>query len=211
MTKKKKRIIIGVLAVGCLVIAIWSVMRYQARRELLEQFNSDLAVRFDSIMAITYPLIDGYATAMKDRADSIEVMANRAKTDTERSYMDAFSVLWEKYCRTPQGSKCNAIMEEYEFFKNSSTYTMLTNSGDNRKVESEALQNLTLAGYMLKEPYFLEYDSVIHADKTAKELIVSSLQVIEPYHSNQTNIRAWRTETPNKYMHLFEKYNKKKN
>lgn len=78
MTKKKKHVLIGILAAGCLVVAIWSVVRYQERRALLEQFNSDLALRFDSIMAVTYPLIDGYATAMKDRADSIEARATCA-------------------------------------------------------------------------------------------------------------------------------------
>ena len=211
MTKKKKHVFIGILAAGCLVVAIWSVVRYQARRELLEQFNSDLALRFDSIMAVTYPLIDGYATAMKDRAESIEAMAKRSMDDKEHSYLDAFSISWEQYCRTPQGSQCNAILEEYEFFKISPVYTMLTNSGEKRKTEGEALQKLTLAGNILKEPYFLKYDSVMSATKTAQQYIAGSLQVMKPFDSRQTDIRAWRTITPQKYMHLFEKYNRKKN
>ena len=65
MTKKKKLIIISVLAVCCVGTAVWSIMRYHARRALVEQFNSDLALRFDDIMEKAYPLIDHYAAAVK--------------------------------------------------------------------------------------------------------------------------------------------------
>ena len=69
MTKKNKRVVITLLAVCCVIISVWTIMRYNARRELVEQFNSDLAQRFNDIMERTYPLIDNYAKAMVDRAD----------------------------------------------------------------------------------------------------------------------------------------------
>lgn len=209
MKMKKKNIIITLLAVCGVVIAVWLMMHYQAKRELMEQFNRDLALRFDDIMDATYPLIDSYATAMKDRADSIEVMAERAKADDNHAYLDAFSISWEQYCRNPQGSRGNAMMVEYEYFKNSSVFTMLTNSGDNRMAEGKALKKLTMAGLMLKEPYFLEYDSVKSVTKRARQHIADCLGVMEPYRSKQTNIRAWRDVTPQKYIPMFEKYNQK--
>ena len=101
MTKKNKRVVITLLAVCCVIISVWTIMRYNARRELVEQFNSDLAQRFNDIMERTYPLIDNYAKAMVDRADSIDAIANRAKANEELRYSDAFSVLWEQYLKSP--------------------------------------------------------------------------------------------------------------
>lgn len=209
ITKKTKRVIISVLAACSMVIAVWSVMCYQARRELVEQFNSDLALRFDDIIGKVYPLIDSYTAAMNGRADSIEVMAERAKADKERSYLDAFSVSWERYISTPDAKKCLGMMEEYEYLRHSHVYAMLTNSGDKRKEEADALEKLSVAGLMLKEPYFLEYDSLMSVTKTARQYIADYQKVMEPYRSQQTNIRAWRDITPQDYFKMFEKYNNK--
>ena len=209
MIRKKKFIIITVLAVCCVIIAVWSIMRYSAKHELVEQFNSDLASRFDDIMESTSPLIDNYATAMVGRADSIDAIARRAKADNDRAYSDGFSILWEQYLRTPVAGECLYIMSEYEYLKLSPVYQMLTNSGDRRQEEADALQKMSRVGVMLKEPYFLDYDSVISVSKTARQYIADCLKVMEPYRSKQTDVRAWREITPQKYFKMFEKYNQK--
>jgi len=209
MIRKKKFIIITVLAVCCVIIAVWSIMRYNAKHELVEQFNSDLASRFDDIMESTSPLIDNYATAMVGRADSIDAIARRAKADNDRAYSDGFSILWEQYLRTPVAGECLYIMSEYEYLKLSPVYQMLTNSGDRRQEEADALQKMSRVGVMLKEPYFLDYDSVISVSKTARQYIADCLKVMEPYRSKQTDVRGWRQITPQKYFKMFEKYNQK--
>lgn len=209
MTKTKKRVIITILAVCCVIIAVWSIMRYNAKHELVEQFNSDLASRFDDIMESTSPLIDNYATAMVGRADSIDAIARRAKADNDRAYSDGFSILWEQYLRTPVAGECLYIMSEYEYLKLSPVYQMLTNSGDRRQEEADALQKMSRVGVMLKEPYFLDYDSVISVSKTARQYIADCLKVMEPYRSKQTDVRGWRQITPQKYFKMFEKYNQK--
>lgn len=209
MIRKKKFIIITVLAVCCVVTAVWSIMRYNAKRELVEQFNSDLAMRFDDIMESTFPLIDNYVTAMIGRADSIDALARRAKADNDHIYSDGFSILWEQYLRTPVAGNCLYIMSEYEYLKLSPVYQMLTNSGDKRQEEADALQKMSNVGVMLKEPYFLDYDSAINVSKTARQYIEDCLKVMEPYRSKQTDIRAWRKITPQEYFKMFEKYNNK--
>lgn len=209
MTKTKKRVIITILAVCCVLISVWSIMRYNARRELVEQFNSDLAMRFDDIMESTFPLIDNYVTAMIGRADSIDAIARRAQADNDHVYSDGFSILWEQYLRTPVAGECLYIMSEYEYLKLSPVYQMLTNSGDKRQEEADALQKMSRVGVMLKEPYFLDYDSVISVSKTARQYIADCLKVMEPYRSKQTDVRGWRQITPQKYFKMFEKYNEK--
>lgn len=208
MTKNKKLIIITLLAVCCVVTAVWAIMRYHARRELVGQFNSDLALRFDDIMETTYPLIDQYAAVILERADSIDVIAGRANANKDLKYSDAFSVMWEQYLKTSVAKKAFNIMGEYEYLKVSPVFQMLTNSGDKRQEEANALQKMSIAGVMLKEPYFLGYDSVKSVSKTAKRYIEDGLKVMEPYHSNQTDIQGWRKVTPQKYFKMFEKYNK---
>ena len=84
---------------------------------------------------------------------------------------------------------------------------MLMNSGTQRKAEAEALEKLTVAGLMLKEPYFLEYDSVLVVTKAARQHIADGMSVMEPYRSKQTNTKAWRDVKPEKYFKMFEKYN----
>lgn len=207
MTKTKKRVIIAILAAGCVIISVWSIVHYRARHALVEQFNSDLALRFNDIMERTYPLIDTYATTMIDRADSIDAIARRAKADSNHVYSDAFSILWEKYLKTPVAGKSIYIMSEYEYLKLSPVYQMLINSGDKRQEEAVTLQKMSNVGMMLKEPYFLDYDSVMSVSKTARQYIEDCLAVMESYRSEQTDIRGWREITPQKYFKMFEKYN----
>ena len=181
MTKKNKRVVITVLAVCCVIISVWTIMRYIARRELVEQFNSDLA--------------------------QLDAIANRANANEELRYSDAFSVLWEQYLKSPAAKKGFNMIGEYEYLKLSPVYQMLTNSGDKRQEEADALQKMSIAGEMLKEPYFLGYDSLMSVSKTARQYIVDGLKVMEPYRSEQTDIQGWREITPQKYFKLFEKYN----
>ena len=166
MTKKNKRVVITLLAVCCVIISVWTIMRYNARRELVE-----------------------------------------AKANEELRYSDAFSVLWEQYLKSPAAKKGFSMIGEYEYLKLSPVYQMLTNSGDKRQEEADALQKMSVAGEMLKEPYFLGYDSLMSVSKTARQYIVDGLKVMEPYRSVQTDIQGWREITPQKYFKMFEKYN----
>ena len=205
----KKQLILAVLVLCCAGAAVWYYMRYQERRALVEAFNSDLALRFNDIMDTTYPLIDSFAITLSDRADSIDAIAQRAKANTERKYSDAFGIAWEQYQK--QAARKRALLAEYEYFKMSPVFTMLMNSGTQRKAEAEALEKLTVAGLMLKEPYFLEYDSVLVVTKAARQHIADGMSVMEPYRSKQTNTKAWRDVKPEKYFKMFEKYNKDNN
>ena len=81
---------------------------------------------------------------------------------------------------------------EYEYFKVSPVIEMLINSGDNKKKESEAIKKLTWAGMLLKKPLIEEFDSLMNATREARQLISECMEVIEPYRSEETNIRAWR-------------------
>ena len=69
---------------------------------------------------------------------------------------------------------------------------MLINSGDNKKKESEAIKKLTWAGMLLKKPLIEEFDSLMNASKEARRYISDYMEVMEPYRSEETNIRAWR-------------------
>ena len=192
MTKKTKRIIIIALALCCIVLSIWAFVNYQTKRKAKEQYNNALAQRFDEAIDAAYPLLENYAIAMKDRADSIENMARKSKEDTSHGYSDAFYKLWEQYARTKQGINSYNMIEEYEYFRISPIIEILVNSGDKKKNESEAIKKLTWAGTLLREPYLLGYDSVMNASKEARQYISDCLEAIDPYHSKQNNIQAWR-------------------
>lgn len=192
MTKKTKRIIIIALALCCIVLSIWAFVNYQTKRKAKEQYNNALAQRFDEAIDAAFPLLENYAVAMKDRADSIENMARKSKEDTSHSYSDAFYKLWEQYARTKQGIHSYNMIEEYEYFRISPIIEILVNSGDKKKSESDAIKKLTWAGTLLREPYLLGYDSVMNASKEARQYISDCLEAIGPYHSKQNNIQAWR-------------------
>ena len=69
---------------------------------------------------------------------------------------------------------------------------MLINSGDNKKKESEAIKKLTWAGMLLKKPLIEEFDTLMNASKEARQYISDYMEIMEPYRSEETNIRAWR-------------------
>lgn len=192
MTKKTKRIIIIALALCCIILSIWAFVNYQTKRKAKEQYNNSLAQRFDEAIDAAYPLLENYALAMKDRADSIEKMAIKAKEDTSHGYSDAFYKLWEQYARTKQGIRCYNMIEEYEYFRISPIIEVLVNSGNQRENESEAIKKLTWAGTLLREPYLLGYDSVMNASKEARLFVSECIDVFEPYRNNNNNIQAWR-------------------
>ncbi len=210
MKFKKRSIVFMVLAICGAVVALWSIMHYKARRELVEQFNSDLALRFDDLIDISYPLINTYVIAMKEMADSIEVMAMKSNSQQKDSYRDAFASAWGKYAKTNSAHKVYGMIEEYEYFRSSFAYVMLINSGDKRKEETDALKKITWAGVLLQQPFELKYDSLMNATKKAKQFLAEGFAVIKPYRGKQTNIRAWRDVKQMKYNDLFEKYNLKK-
>lgn len=192
MTKKTKRIIIIALALCCIVLSIWAFVNYQTKRKAKEQYNNALAQRFDEAIDAAYPLLKNYAIAMKDRADSIEIMAIKAKEDTINKYRDAFTKLWMQYTRSEKSINNYVLIEEFSYFRMSPIFEMLINSGDKKKNESDAIKKLTMAGMALNDPYRMEYDSLINTSKEVKQNISDYQEAITPYRSDNENIRAWR-------------------
>lgn len=201
MTIKKKHFILIALITCGLVLSIWAFVNYQTKRKAKEQYNNALAQRFDEIIEATFPLLENYAQAMKGRADSVENIARKSKEDTCYSYRDAIAILWERYANTEEGKKCYIIMEEYEYFQISPVIEMLVNSGEIKKNESDAIKKLTWAGVLLREPYFLEYDSIINASIKARQLISECMEVIDPYRGKEQSIHAWRNYALMNYRH----------
>ena len=129
---------------------------------------------------------------MKDRADSIESMARKAKEDTSNEYKEAFISLWQRYAYSDKVANSYSLVEEYEFFKLSPIIEMIVNSGSKREKEADAIKKLTWAGSLLRDPYQIDYDSLMNASKQVRQIVSEYMEAIEPYHSNETNIRAWR-------------------
>lgn len=168
-------------------------MEYQTKNDVNDQINKNLAQRFDETIGVAYPLIESYALALKERSDSIEDCAEKAKNEDSGNFNDDFGRLWEQHLHTKGCRRVLVILEEYEYFKISPVIKLLIYSGDKRKKESEAIQKLTQAGMMLKEPYLVaDYDPLMKVIKEAHQLISECMEVIEPYRSEETNIRAWR-------------------
>ena len=163
MTIKKKSFTI-IAFISCLIaIAIWGVYRHHAKSDDNEQLNDALAERFDEIIEVAYPLIENYAIVMKDRADSIESMARKAKEDTRNGYKEAFISLWQRYAYSDKVANSYSLVEEYEFFKLSPIIEMIVNSGSKREKEADAIKKLTWAGSLLRDPYQIDYDSLMNA------------------------------------------------
>ena len=192
MTMKKKPVIITVLALCGIVLATWAVLHYKARHEMEERYQNSLAERFDATMDIAFPLIDGYASTMNERADSIEMIVQKVKEDKTSDFNYSFGILWEQYLRTQGGRKDLVLIEEYEYFKLSPVFALLMDCGDKKQKEAEAILKITQAGIMLKEPYLLEYDPLMESLKTARQYLSESLEVIEPYRGENKDIHAWR-------------------
>ena len=192
MTIKKKHFILIALISCGIVLSIWAFVNYQTKRKAKEQIDNALAQRFDEAMDAAFPLLESYAIAMKDRADSIENMAIKAKEDSINKYRDAFTKLWVQYTRSEKSINNYVLIEEFSYFRMSPIFEMLINSGDKKKNESEAIKKLTMAGMALNDPYRMEYDSLINTSKEVKQFISDYQEAISPYHSDKDNIRAWR-------------------
>ena len=198
MTIKKKPVIITALALCGIVLATWAILHYKAKYEMEEQYKNSLAERFDKTMKYAFPLISNYAIAIKERADSIEMVAQKAKEDKASGFNYSFGKVWEQYLRTQGGRKDLALLEEYEYFKLSPVFALLKDAGDKKKKEAEAIQKITQAGMMLKEPYLLEYDPLMETIKTVRQHVSESLEVIEPYRSDNKDVHAWSNLLNNK-------------
>ncbi len=192
MTITKKHFTIIALLACVIALSTWAIIEYKTKREINDLINKNLALRFDETIDDAFPLLENYALAMKDRSDSIEILARKAKKDTCHEYRYAFTLLWEVYAHSEKGKRCYELIEEYEYFKISPVIEMLINSGDNKKKESDAIKKLTWAGMLLKKPLIEEFDTLMNASKEARQYISDYMEVMEPYRSEETNIRAWR-------------------
>ena len=193
MTITKKHFTIIALLACAVALSTWAFIEHKTKRGVNDQISKELAQRFDETIGVAYPLIESYALALRERADSIEAIAEKAKNEDSANFNGAFGRLWEQHLHTQGCRKVLAVLEEYEYFKISPVVKLLIDSGDNKKKESESIQKLTQAGLMLKEPYLVaDYDSLMKVTKEARQLISDCMEVIQPYRSEETNIRAWR-------------------
>lgn len=192
MTKKTKRLIIAVIAVFVVGIATWAVINYQVKRKKIEQYNLALAEQFDKTMDIAYPLLENYASSLNDKADSIETMGRKAMETDSTQYKDVFYKFWQQYKLTKQSQTTYILSEEYQYFLISPVFRLLMSTGEKRQKETEAIKKITWAGQMLLDPLSLRYDSLMSTTKQAKQFLSDGLEVIKPYHNENTNIRAWR-------------------
>lgn len=192
MSFKRKHIIVVALTLCGILLAVWAITSYMAKRAAKERYQQELAQRFDQVYDIVYPLIQNYAIDLNGRVDSMEVMAKKAKEADSANYNHVFYDFWLKYTRSEKGRKVFVVSEEYEYFRNSPVFTLLMNGGEKRKKETEAIQKLTWAGRLLLDPVLLRFDSLMNATKQARQFTSDALEVIEPYHSENTNIHAWR-------------------
>ena len=192
MTIKKKPAIITVLTLCGIALATWAILHYKARHEMEEQYQNSLAERFDVIMDSVFPLLENVALSMNERTDSIEAIAKRAKEKNSSDYKEAFYNLWVQYVHSEKARKNYALLEEYEYFKVSPVYKMLMEAGEKRMKEADAIKKITWAGASLKEPFLLEYDSLMIYSKNVHQYFSESLEVIEPYRGENKDIHAWR-------------------
>ena len=192
MTKKTKQLIVAVIAVLVVGIAAWAVINYQTKRKKIEQYNLALAEQFDKTMAVAYPLLDNYALSLSDKADSIDAMGRKAMETDSTHYKDAFYRFWQQYKLTKQSQTAYILSEEYQYFRISPVFKLLMSTGEKRQKETEAIQKITWAGQMLLDPVSLRYDSLLSTTRQARQFLSDGLEVITPYHNENTNIHAWR-------------------
>ena len=192
MTKKTKQLIIAVIAVLVVGIAAWAVINYQTKRKKIEQYNLALAEQFDKTLAIACPLLENYALSLNDKADSVEAMGRKAMETDSTHYKDAFYRFWQQYKLTKQSQTAYILSEEYQYFRISPVFKLLMSTGEKRQKETEAIQKITWAGQMLLDPVSLRYDSLLSTTRQARQFLSDGLEVITPYHNENTNIHAWR-------------------
>ena len=192
MAFKRKHIVIVALPLCGMAILAWAIGSYLSNRAKQEQYQQALAQQYDKVLDVAYPLLKNYAIAINDKVDSIETIARKAIEEPRYDYHEAFFIRWQRYSHTESGMKGFVLLEEYQYFRMSPIFKFLMNACDKRKKEAEAIQKMTMAGQLLLDPVQLPYDSLMSVTKQARQLISDGLEVIEPYHSENTNIRAWR-------------------
>lgn len=188
-----KRKYIYIIAITLVVaISAWVIRNYMVKRTKEEQYQQELAQQYDKVFDIVYPLLENYVITLNDRVDSMEVMGKKSMETDSANYNKAFYNFWLNYTHTEKARAAFVFLEEYEYFKNSPVFSMLVNAGEERKKEAEAIQKMAWAGNLLREPYLISYDSLMNATKQARLFISDGIEVLEPHHSENTNIHAWR-------------------
>ena len=192
MILKRKLIVIVALTLCGIAILVWAIGNYMVKEAENEQYQQALAQRFDQVYDIACPLVESYALSLSDKVDSIETMGQKAMTTDSAQYRDAYYKFWQRYKLTEAGRRGFILSEEYQYLKISPVYGLLMNSGEKRQRETEAIQKITWAGQMLLEPVGLEYDSLMTVTKQARQFLSEGIEVLKPYHSENSDIHAWR-------------------
>lgn len=192
MILRRKLIVIVALTLCGIAILVWTIGNYMVKEAKNEQYQQALAQRFDKAIDIAYPLIESYALSVKDRVDSIEMMAKSSQEDHHSSYKEAFGRLWVNYTQTEGARKNSVLLEELEYFKLSPFFSILMDSGEKRQKEAEAIRKINWAGELLKKPCLLEFDSLMTDTRQARQFLSEGIEVLKPYHSENSDIHAWR-------------------
>ena len=192
MILRRKLIVIVALTLCGIAILVWAIGNYMVKEAENEQYQQALAQRFDKVFDIACPLVESYALSLSDKMDSIEAMGQKAMATDSAQYRDAFYRFWQRYKLTEVGRREFILSEEYQYLKISPVYGLLMNSGEERQREIEAIQKITWAGQMLLEPVGLKYDSLMNVTKQARQILSEGIEVLKPYHSENTDIHAWR-------------------
>ena len=96
MTITKKHFTIIALLACIIVLSTWAIIDYNNKRELNNLINNGLAQRFDETIDDAFPLLENYALSLKERSDSIEDIADKAKNEDSVNFNGAFGRLWDQ-------------------------------------------------------------------------------------------------------------------
>ena len=193
MVIKRKHIVIVALTLCGIAVLAWAIGNYMAKRAKQEQYQQALAQRFDQVYDVAYPLVTNYALSLNDKADALDSMRNQAMAKDSTQYNFVIYSLWAEYIKTAKARNASVLQEEIEYFRNSPVFSLLMNSGEKRQKEAEAIQKLINAGQLLLDPIILlNSDSLKDATKRARQFLSDGQEVLKPYHSDNTNFRAWR-------------------
>lgn len=192
MVVRKKYLMIVALTLCGIAVLAWAIGNYMAKRAKQEQYQQALAQRFDQVYDAAYPLVTNYALSLNDKADALDAMRNQAMAKDSAQYNLVLYSLWAEYYKTAKARNASALQEEFEYFRNSPVFSLLMNSGEKRQKEAEAIQKLINAGQLLLDPVLLSSDSLKNATRQARQFLSDGQEVLKPYHSENTNYRAWR-------------------
>lgn len=192
MVVRKKYLMIVALTLCGIAVLAWAISSYMAKRAKQEQYQQALAQRFDQVYDVAYPLVTNYALSLNDKADALDSLRNQAMAKDSTQYNFVLYSLWAEYIKTAKARNASVLQEEIEYFRNSPVFSLLMDSGEKRQKEAEAIQKLINAGQLLLDPFLLSSDSLKNATKQARQFLSDGQEVLKPYHSENTNYRAWR-------------------